>query len=510
MKFQRAGGVLLHPTSLPNEFGIGDLGNSAYRFADLLHKAKQTYWQILPLGPTGFGDSPYQCFSAFAGNTNLISPELLIADRLLSKNDFKGQPVFPEGEVDYGLVIEWKNRLLSKAFKSFRKSENVDLKRSFESFTEQVAGWLNEYALFRAIKASQGEKLWLEWDEPLRLRHSEALRTAREDFADEIIAQKFYQFLFFKQWVRLKNYVNGKGIKIIGDIPIFVSLDSADVWAHPDQFKLNPDGSPRVVAGVPPDYYSETGQRWGNPIYDWDRMRTDGFGWWKFRFGFTQKTVDIVRIDHFRGFAAAWEIPGEDETAENGEWVDVPGHELFEALCGEFGDLPVMAEDLGVMTDDVVGLRQRFGFPGMKILQFGFGGDSKSVDLPHNFERNCVAYTGCHDNDTVVGWFESKAEKGSTRLQKDIDKERKFCLRYLNSDGDQISWDFIRAIWSSVADTAIVPMQDILGLDGGARMNLPATVSGNWKWRATKRQLTSKTLRPLRKLTELYGRIDAN
>lgn len=506
MNFPRASGILFHPTSLPNDFGIGDMGKFAYRFVDLLAESNQTYWQILPLGPTGFGDSPYQCFSAFAGNTNLISPEILVEEKLLTQEEIDDRPEFPEGKVDFGTVIDWKNLLLSKAYERFRLTTSVNLRGSFETFMQQVASWLDDYALFRAIKSTQGQKLWLEWDETLRMRNEDALTAAREELIEEIRAQKFYQFLFFKQWSRLKNYTNGKGIKIVGDIPIFVSLDSVDVWCNPEAFKLNQDGSPKIVAGVPPDYFSKTGQLWGNPIYDWERMEQDSFKWWIDRFKFTLKMVDIVRVDHFRGFAASWEVPGGDKTAENGRWVNVPGKKLFNVLKNKLGDLPVIAEDLGVITPDVEELRDSFGFPGMRILQFAFGSDTDNLDLPHNYVKNCVAYTATHDNDTAVGWFNSQAGAGSTRDDEQIGHEHDFCLKYLDSDGEEINWEFIRAVWASVADTAIAPMQDILGMGTGGRMNLPASESGNWHWRATKDQMRSDVFERLAQLTAIYGR----
>lgn len=507
MNFPRASGILLHPTSLPSNYGIGDLGEEAYRFVDFLEAAKQTYWQILPLGPTGYGDSPYQSFSAFGGNTNLISPEILVEEQLLTEDEINDRPDFPRDRVDFGAVIDWKNNLLRKAYERFRLTTSVNLRGSFETFTQQVAEWLDDYALFRAIKQTQGQKLWLEWDEPLKMRDEEALLEARENLLEEIQAQKFYQFLFFKQWTRVKNYANGKGIKIIGDVPIFISLDSADVWRNPKQFKLNEDLTPKVVAGVPPDYFSKTGQLWGNPIYDWDHMRSDGFDWWTRRVKFTLKTVDILRIDHFRGFAASWEVPGGDNTAENGRWVNVPGRELFRTLKQKLGELPVMAEDLGVITPDVEELRDDFEFPGMRILQFAFGGDTQNIDLPHNYIKNCVAYTGTHDNDTTVGWFHSQVGAGSTRDQSEISREHDFCLQYLASDGAEIHWDFIRHVWASVANTAVTPMQDVLGLGNSARMNLPASSQGNWGWRFEKENLTDDIAKRLKHLTELYGRV---
>ncbi len=506
MPFPRAAGVLLHPTSLPSAYGIGDLGRTAYEFVDFLVAANQTYWQVLPLGPTGFGDSPYQCFSAFAGNTNLISPEILVEEELLTAEEIADHPDFPEGKVDFGAVIEWKNALLEKAYQRFRLTTSVNLRGSFESFTQVVAEWLDDYALFRAIKKTQDQKSWQQWDEELKLRDEAAILRAHEDLLDEVQAQKFYQFLFFKQWTRLKNYANGKGIRIVGDVPIFISLDSADVWCNPQEFKLNRDGSPKVVAGVPPDYFSKTGQLWGNPIYNWDAMREDGFKWWISRVKFTLKTVDILRIDHFRGFAASWEVPGGDKTAENGRWVNVPGKELFLTLRRELGQLPILAEDLGVITPDVEELRDGFGFPGMRILQFAFGGDTANHDLPHNYIKNCVVYTGTHDNDTTVGWFNSQAGAGSTRDEAEISREHDFCMRYLNSDGSEIHWDFIRTVLASVANTAIVPAQDLLGLGTEARMNLPASESGNWYWQLRNGELTEEIGERLGGLTETYGR----
>ncbi|MEP7213934.1 MAG: 4-alpha-glucanotransferase [Acidobacteriota bacterium] len=506
MKFPRASGILLHPTSLPGEFGIGDFGPKAFEFVDFLVEARQTYWQILPLGPTGYGDSPYQCFSAFAGNTLLISPEKLVEDELLTQEQIDDRPQFAEGRTDYGGVYDWKNKILPEAYKNFHAVTSVDFRGKFETFAQENASWLDDYALYKAVKASQGQRPWYEWDTPLKLREPGAIAMIAETLYDAVQAEKFYQFLFFRQWSAVKDYANRGGVSIAGDVPIFVALDSADVWCNQDKFKLEPDGSPKVVAGVPPDYFSKTGQLWGNPIYDWDAMRADGFGWWIARIKHTLKTVDVVRVDHFRGFAASWEVPGEDETAENGRWVDVPGFDLFNTLKRELGELPFWAEDLGVITPDVEQLRDSFSLPGMRILQFAFGGDAKNHDLPHNFINNCVAYTGTHDNDTTVGWFHSQAGAGSTRDESAISREHNFCLEYLNTDGSEINWDLIRAIWASVADTAVAPMQDILGLGNEARMNLPASTSGNWFWRFKPGDITPELTARLKKLTELYAR----
>lgn len=506
MTFNRASGILLHPTSLPSEFGIGDFGDNAYKFIDFLKSGGQTLWQVLPLGQTGYGDSPYQCFSAFAGNVYLISPEKLAEEGFLSEDDLQNLPKFPTDKVDFGKMIEYKLPLLRKAFENFRQTKDEKIAQEFHIFCNDNAYWLDDYALFRAIKFANNQISWQEWDESVKLREPEALKQVREELDEDSFAQKFYQFAFFSQWNKLKKYANENGVKIIGDVPIFISPDSCDVWCNPSQFKLNEDGSPKVVAGVPPDYFSKTGQLWGNPIYNWDLMRNEGFKWWVERMRHTLKMVDIVRVDHFRGFAASWEVPGGDKTAENGQWVNVPGKDLFNTLKWVFGDLPVLAEDLGVITDDVKDLLDTFGFPGMKILQYAFGGDSKDLNLPHNYIPNSCVYTGTHDNDTTVGWFNSKAGKDSGRDKKQIDKEKAFCLKYLRADGKEIHWDFIRAALASVANTAIIPMQDLLGLGNEARMNLPASNAGNWQWRCSEKDFDEKIAERLKDLVELYGR----
>jgi 4-alpha-glucanotransferase len=492
---------------LPGRFGVGDLGPEAYRFADFLLASGQSLWQVLPLGPTGYGDSPYACFSAFAGNTLLISPELLAHDGLLDDDDLSSVPAFADEErVDFQGANEFKKRVLEKAFARLRQTTDTGLRIAFESFCQQRASWLDDYALFRALKDAHAGVAWNEWEASLVRRDEAAMARAREELREQIEAQKFYQFLFFKQWLALKGYCNERGIKLIGDIPIFVAHDSADVWTNPDQFKLDERGVPLVVAGVPPDYFSSTGQLWGNPLYNWERMRATGFRWWIARVAATLQTVDILRIDHFRGFAACWEIPGGDKTAERGRWVEAPGRELFTVIRQALGELPIIAEDLGVITPDVEALRDDFGFPGMRILQFAFGGDPANHDLPHNYHRNVVVYTGTHDNDTTVGWFESEAGTGSTRDAAQIEREREFCLKYLQADGREIHWAFIRAVLASVADMAIVPLQDVLGLDTTARMNLPNTTSGNWEWRYKAGALTFEISERLKELTELYGR----
>jgi 4-alpha-glucanotransferase len=506
MSFPRSSGILLHPTSLPGRFGIGDLGEEAYRFADFLSAGGQSLWQVLPLGPTGYGDSPYACYSAFAGNTLLISPDRLIEAGLLTSDDLADTPTFAASQVEFDSVHKFKDSILRKAYDRFAATRDTDLRSDFETFCASHSSWLDDYALFRALKDVHSGKSWDEWDAPFVRRDQSALARAREALRTEVEAQKFYQFLFYKQWSELKSYCNGLGIKLIGDIPIFVAHDSADVWTNPEQFKLDQDGRPIVVAGVPPDYFSKTGQLWGNPLYNWDRMIADGFKWWIKRVAATLQTVDILRIDHFRGFIACWEIPGGDQTAERGRWVDAPGRELFIAIRNALGQLPIIAEDLGVITPEVEKLRDDFGFPGMRILQFAFSSDPKNQDLPHNYHPNVVVYTGTHDNDTTVGWFQSVAGEGSTRDAEQIERERSFALRYLNTEGLEIHWDFIRAVAASCANTAVVPLQDLLGLGTEARMNLPNSTSGNWSWRFKGGALTSEIQGRLRELSELYGR----
>ena len=507
MSFPRACGVLLHPTSLPGRYGVGDLGAEAYRFVDFLDAAGQSLWQVLPLGPTGYGNSPYQCFSAFAGNTLLISPDLLVEQGLLAPEEVKDAASFSDESVDYGRAGEYKEALLRKTFENFKRAEPAAVAAEFEKFKEASASWLDDYALYRSLKRERNEIAWTEWEEPLVRRDPAALGEARARLADEIEYAKFKQFLFFDQWTRLREYCHGKEIKIIGDIPIFVAHDSADVWAEPELFKLDDKGRPRFVAGVPPDYFSRTGQLWGNPIYDWDRMRADGFKWWVARARAMLSLVDIIRIDHFRGFAAYWEIPGGDQTAERGSWVFAPGRELFQTIKAELGTLPIIAEDLGFITPDVIELRDEFDFPGMRIFQFAFSSDTTNKDLPHNYVRNTVVYTGTHDNDTAVGWFQSEPGGGSSvRSASQVERERRFCLDYLDTDGSEINWDFIRAVFASTGDTALVPLQDVLGLGSEARMNTPATMSGNWSWRFKEGALTEDLSKRLLHLAELYGR----
>jgi 4-alpha-glucanotransferase len=518
MSFPRASGILLHPTSLPGPFGIGDLGSEAYRFARFLIEAGQSLWQVLPLGPTDAGGSPYSSGSAFAGSTLLISPEELVAEGLLEQSDLDSVPSFSSAHVDFAQVREAKDRLLRKAFARFQQTADADLRASFESFVEANSRWLDDYALFQALKESRRGQPWVKWETSVATRQPEALAAARSELRTEIEAQKFFQFLFFGQWRALKAFCNQSGIRIIGDVPILVAHDSADVWVNRRQFKLDEAGNPTVVAGVPPDYFSETGQFWGNPLYDWERMREDNFGWWIERLRASFQRFDLVRMDHFRGFVACWEIPAGEATAENGRWVETPGRELFAAVRKALGDLPIIAEDLGVITPEVVQLRKEFGFPGMRVLQFAFSGDGENINLPENYEPDVVAYTGTHDNDAAIGWFKQLCESDTPAAEK----EKEFCLDYLKSDGREINWDFIRTVMASKADTAIIPLQDVLGAGSEARMNTPNTTDGNWRWRYAGRRpaepaggvrtdagedsLTPEHAARMKALTELHSR----
>ncbi len=495
MRFPRSSGVLLHPTSLPGRFGIGDLGPEAYSFVDFLDGTGQSIWQVLPLGPTGYGDSPYQCFSAFAGNPLLLSLDALVEQGHLSPSDLQHVPDFPTDQVDYGPVIQYKAGLLRAAFESFQRRSDSEEKSEFVTFCLGKQAWLDDFALFMALKDRHEGALWSSWERDIACREPKAVAYWSQALADEVERHKYLQYQFYKQWGKLRQYADARDIRIFGDIPIFVAHDSADLWSHPELFYLDEAGHPTVVAGVPPDYFSETGQLWGNPHYRWDRMAEAGYWWWIERFRASFELVDIVRVDHFRGFEAYWEVPATEETAVNGRWVKGPGADLFLAVQNALGKLPIVAEDLGVITPEVERLRDRFEFPGMRILQFAFAGDANDPFLPHNYIRNCVVYTGTHDNDTTTGWFRTAPEK-----------ERKAVLAYFGTDGDDISWDFIRWLFASVADTAIVPLQELLGLGPEARMNYPSRLGGNWNWRFLPDALTPEIRKRLRSLTEIYGR----
>jgi len=510
MSYSRSSGILLHPTSLPGRHGIGSLGPEAYRFIDFLHGASQQIWQVLPLGPTGYGDSPYQCFSAFAGNPLLISLDKLAEDGLLSEDDLAGAPSFSDEEVDYGPVAEFKLPLLRRAFKNFKRRASQHDRDDFASFCHRAAFWLDDYALFMAIREAHSYALWTNWEKEIADRQPQAIAYWSEKLADEIQARKYWEYLFFKQWTELRDYCHQQDIKIMGDMPIFISHDSADVWAHRELFHLDERGNPTVVAGVPPDYFSETGQLWGNPLYRWDAVARTGYQWWIDRLRSILLLVDIVRLDHFRGFEAYWEVPATEKTAVNGRWVKGPGVALFNALEKALGKVPIVAENLGTITPEVEQLREQCGFPGMAILQFAFVGDPKtSVHVPHNYVRNTVAYTGNHDNDTIVGWWAGENNGASTRSLDEISREKAFAKRYLDTDGHEINWVVIRAILASVAEMAIIPLQDVLGLGSEARMNVPARPSGNWRWRYRSEMLTKEIQERLRELTVIYGRSSA-
>ncbi|WP_456452825.1 4-alpha-glucanotransferase [Hydrogenimonas sp.] len=488
---KRRSGVLLHPTSLPGEYGIGTFGRWAYEWVDRLAESGQTLWQMLPLGPTGFGNSPYQCYSAFAGNPLLIDLPLLEEEGLLGENLHGRRDDFDPVAVDYERVEAYLYPLLRAAFSRFKETEA--LQGPFETFCHEERDWLEDYALFMAIKKARHGRIWHAWERPLALRDPEALADFARTHGEEIAWQKFLQFLFFRQWHALKAYANDKGVLLVGDLPIYVAEDSADVWARPELFELDGDGRPRRVAGVPPDYFSETGQLWGNPLYDWERMKKEGYAWWLRRIEKSLELYDLVRIDHFRGFEAYWAVPAGEETARNGRWVKGPGHDFFEAVRQKLGSLPILAEDLGIITPEVERLRDDFGLPGMKILQFAFGGGADNPYLPHHHTRRSVVYTGTHDNDTTVGWFESFDAKEAV-------------TSYLARSDEAIEWAMIREAMASVSVFAVVPMQDVLGLGSWARMNRPGVGEGNWRWRMTPEQLRSAPFDRLGELTRLYGR----
>lgn len=499
MNLQRCSGVLLHPSSLPGDCGIGTLGKEAYRFVDFLDKTQQSIWQLLPLGPTSYGDSPYQSFSTHAGNPYLIDLEQMADDHLLSLqglSEARCQPTNAEPTVNYGALYNWKMPLLRQAAAEFFACSSSKL-ADFKVFCSQQASWLDDYALFMAIKDSRNSESWTNWPNELRLRKATALNQAKQQLQQETDTYRFIQWVFFGQWKRLKEYANQKGIQILGDLPIFVAMDSADAWTNTKLFAFDNQGHPTGLAGVPPDYFAKDGQLWGNPLYNWRKMQTDGYAWWLARIQSALAMYDIVRIDHFRGFAAYWEVAADAETAREGRWVKGPGADFFTAIQTSMGqELPFIAEDLGEITPDVIELRLQFGFPGMKILQFAFDGRSANPFLPYNYEENCLVYTGTHDNDTTRGWYEQSSKPA----------ERDRFRRYFSTDGWDATWTLMRGAFASVAKVSIVPMQDILDLDGQARMNFPGHSEGNWQWRYKAEQLTDFTAQRLLELTETYGR----
>jgi 4-alpha-glucanotransferase len=504
MKCARCGGVLLHPTSLPGPYGIGDLGAEAYRFVDFLVRARQSLWQVLPLGPTGYGDSPYASFSSHAGNPLLIDLSKLVEEGDLTEEDLTPIPDLPADRVDYGRVIPYKIGLLRRAAERFRAGEvgarragEVRARRvAFERFCAQKAHWLDDYALFMALKEAHDGAMWNTWELGIVQRKPEAMERWTAELADAIYVQKYVQFQFFNQWSALRQYANERSIRIIGDVPIFVAPDSADAWSNPEIFYMDEVGQLTAVAGVPPDYFSPTGQRWGNPLYRWDVIAAGGYRWWIERIQSVLELVDILRIDHFRGFEDYWEIPAQEPTAVKGRWLPGPRDAFFEGLKGALGDdLPIIAEDLGMITDEVHELRKRTGLPGMKVLHFAFTEGSEHEYLPHNYSSDCVVYLGTHDNDTTIGWFDSRGQK-----------ERDSILRYLGRDGHDIVWAMMHLALMSVADIAIVTAQDLLKLGSEARMNTPGTSNGNWQWRYRPGALHDDIARWLGELTETFGR----
>ncbi|HET8798046.1 MAG TPA: 4-alpha-glucanotransferase [Thermoanaerobaculia bacterium] len=494
----RAAGILLHPTSLPGRYGVGELGDDVVLFLDWAAAAGMKVWQVLPLNPPGYGYSPYGCLSSFAGNPLLISPQRLLHDGLLEAADVENVPQFSDEHAEFSRAEEYKLGLLRTSLRRFLAREAADpLRRAFETFVAapEQSEWLDAYALFMTIKERSGGEPWWEWDRPLAARDAAALETVRRESAEEIRFWQYLQFLFFRQWAVVRDAAHARGIRIMGDVPIYVAGDSADVWASPSLFQLDESGEPTVVAGVPPDYFSTTGQRWGNPLYRWEPMRESGYRWWVSRIRTNLRFADIIRLDHFRGFAAYWEIPASEPTAIHGRWMPGPGLPLFEAIRAALGELPLVAEDLGFITQDVHDLRRAIGVPGMKIIQFGFG-QNDNIHLPHRYEPHTVAYTGTHDNDTARGWFDHAS-----------DVERENALRYLGvTHADDVAWGLVRAIYTSVAETAIVPAQDVLGLGSEARMNTPGEDENNWSWRVGAGALTSEHAERLRKLAVLTGR----
>ena len=491
---RRSSGILLHPTSLPGPFGIGDLGPTAYRWVETLAAMRQSWWQVLPLGPTGSGDSPYQSFSAFAGNINLLSPELLERDGLVSSSFWTGQH-FPDDRVDFDRVTPFKKVLLRAVWDAFRGGKASGLKGEFEAYSTTHSDWLDGYATFMAIRESLGGASLTDWPKDLLNRDPVALGAIEKPLAAEIAMHRFGQFLFDRQWSALREYASERGIGIIGDAPIFISADSADVWMNPAEFLLDSARRPKVVAGVPPDYFAEDGQHWGNPIYDWDKMAANGYSWWASRLKRNLEQVDLIRLDHFRGFMQAWHIPAKEKTAKKGKWVDGPGAKLFEALRESLGALPLIAEDLGLITPDVEKVRLDFGLPGMKVLQFAFD-TPKNQYWPHNFEPYSVCYTGTHDNETTAGWWATLDEKN-----------RGYLAAYIGRRVEDPAWDMIRLAWASVSVVAIAPLQDVLSLGGEARMNKPGVAEGNWRWRFRPHQFSQGLVERLSGFTELYNRL---
>lgn len=494
-KQKRCSGILMHISSLPGKYGIGTFGKGAYEFIDFLKQSGQKIWQILPLGHTGYGDSPYQCYSAFAGNPLFIDIDILFEKGYLKECDINKKVFFEETAFDTSKTSEFVYPLLKIASENFQKYESEFIKSKYTEFCTKNAFWLDDYSLFISLKEYFNNKPWFSWDDDIKLRDNKTLEKYHIELDEKIQFYKTIQYFFYDQWFELKAFANENEIKIFGDIPLYVAYDSADAWANSEIFYFDKNQSPIAVAGVPPDYFSETGQLWGNPLYNWDVLKNSDFQWWVKRIKANFSLYDILRIDHFRGLAAYWSVPFEEKTAINGEWVKAPGIELFETIIANIGNIPIIAEDLGVMTDDVEELRDRFNFPGMKILQFAFDSTEENDFLPHNLIPNCVVYTGTHDNDTTKGWYEN-----STDEQKEI------IHTYFNFKSENIHWELLRLAWSSVAYMAIVPMQDILGLGSEHRMNLPGKPDGYWKWRIKKEAITINIIEKLKKYTQIYNR----
>lgn len=494
MNFKHKSGVLMHVSSLPGRFGIGDLGPSAHAWVDLLALARTRWWQTLPLGPTGYGNSPYASYSSFAANPNLVSPELMVEDGLLDAEQLESAPSFPAEKVDFDAVTEWKRSLFQAAFA--RIASLPGLQAEFEAFREKQAGWLEDFTLFMTLKSQYEQQAWVKWPAALRDRQAEALAAARRDYAATLSFFAFQQFLFYRQWARLRAHMAARQVSVIGDLPIYVAHDSADVWCHPQLFELGPAGQPLRVAGVPPDMFSDTGQLWGNPLYRWDLQKENGYTWWLARLRAALGLVDALRLDHFRGFADYYAIEASQPTAMHGVWLDGPGADFFRTVERELGHLPLIAEDLGgEAAPQVIALRDQFHLPGMKVFQFGFESDRTHPFLPHNYPVNCVAYSGTHDNDTFIGWYNAAP-----------DREREFCLEYVKSDGTHLAWDMLESLWASQAALTVAPLQDFLELGGEARMNVPGTALGNWGWRVDGARLTDALAERIAELNTRHGR----
>ena len=495
MRFPRSSGTLVHPTSFPSAYGIGDLGPGARKFIGFLNNTDQTIWQVLPLGPTGYGSSPYASYSAFAGNQYLISPDILVDKGLISSAEADNIKMPESVSVDYDEAYKQKGEILRIASQNFYRHLTSEQEKDLHNFKEKNKNWLDDYCLFIVCSKMHNREPWNSWDPDIAQRNKKKLKEIKNENREEIKHEEWMQFEFFNQWFDLKGYANDKNIRVIGDIPIFVDHNSADVWANPGYFAVDKQGNRQLVAGVPPDYFSETGQLWGNPLYKWDALEKDGYSWWIERFDQMFNLFDAIRVDHFRGFEAFWQVPAEEKTAQKGDWVKGPGKKLFETIRNELGELPIIAEDLGFVTPEVIELRDHFQFPGMKILQFAFDSDSSNDFLPHNYDTNCVVYTGTHDNDTTIGWYNSAPEAEKHRARE-----------YTKSDGSEINWELIRLGMLSVADQAVFPLQDFMNLDSEYRMNTPGTVGDNWEWRYTQQMLDDVDSNRIRGLIEMSNR----